>query len=333
MGAETSIDSLNSSKIQSSPNIRSKLNFSGIKDYSKTQFFSCLCNQADPSLSKERSSVFSSKAKRPSQNRRHSSTIFPVPSKPEGSTGFSETTETISKTLTHKQISSKAQTLKVVNFPKQNNRFPLKNSSILESSSSLSSVESQNQSSSKLNMSESSLSLNESQSFKDIKKSLEVSSSLLYDIDDLDEDFPFEKETFLVGEGEKFYKGETLNGEPHGYGIETCPDGSRYEGTYLKGVREGQGIYVWPDKSCYKGSFKNGFMAGFGIFQWPTGNKYEGMWKESKMHGEGKYTWNNGNTYSGGYCEGLKHGEGVFQYSNGKNIKARWIRGCIQLNV
>lgn len=140
------------------------------------------------------------------------------------------------------------------------------------------------------------------------------------------------REEVFIGEGRR-YRGDLLDGKPHGVGKEVWPDGSSYEGMYHFGTRTGEGVFVWPDKSVYRGNFIDNEMQGYGIFEWGNGNKYEGMWNKSKMHGEGKYTWNNGNQYVGNYFEGLKHGEGNFIYHDGRIVSGKWLNGHIQVNM
>ena len=352
MGAETSIDSikpfqpLQPLSIHSS---RSKLNFTGIKDKPISHFFSCICTQSDPNLLQESPSVQKSQS-RPVQ-RRDSSIKSSTPSisaalqSPISNTSLMPSQailpqshfQLISTTTKGKKFSNTPKSVK----PFEPNPPSVQSASNKLSTSSISSVldlSSEFPQGSDRNLSESSNKSSQYSSasqIRAVKKSLQVSQSLLYAVDDLDEDFPttLSKDTVLMRDGEQKYKGEVLDGQPHGYGKEVWPDGSRYEGTYAEGRRTGQGMYTWPDRSCYKGSFKENQMAGFGAFVWPNGNRYEGMWKDSKMHGEGKYTWHNGNTYTGGYREGVKHGDGVFVYANGKAIKAKWVQGAVQLSV
>ena len=51
------------------------------------------------------------------------------------------------------------------------------------------------------------------------------------------------KEDGIQGE----YKGEMLNGKPHGKGNTVYMNGNVYEGEYVKGKRQGQGVYSFAD--------------------------------------------------------------------------------------
>lgn len=127
--------------------------------------------------------------------------------------------------------------------------------------------------------------------------------------------------------GERKYRGELVNGVPHGTGSELWPDGSIYEGSYNEGHRHGKGKFDWPDGNSFEGVFENDEIKGYGVFKWNNGDKYEGQWKKSKMHGEGTFTWKNGNSYIGRYSAGVKHGYGIFLWNNGKISKGQWRNG------
>lgn len=99
-----------------------------------------------------------------------------------------------------------------------------------------------------------------------------------------------------------FYRGEQLNGRPHGQGRE-----------------EGE----W-DRLIYEGGWKNGLRDGFGtdydflkqVRECNLMDKYEGEWKEGKPHGEGKaymvdcYSSETRLVYEGKWSGGNFHGEG-----------------------
>ena len=176
--------------------------------------------------------------------------------------------------------------------------------------------------------------LNEDSNSKQPKESQEE-ADLSKDFKEIVEDPKMEAvsgEEIFMGEGRR-YKGEMKNGKPHGIGKEIWPNGSSYEGMYHLGNRTGEGIFIWADKSYYKGKFVDNEMQGYGIFEWSNGNKYEGMWNKSNMHGDGTYTWSNGNKYIGSYFEGLKNGEGTFVYHDGRIVKGKWLKGRIQVNI
>ena len=56
----------------------------------------------------------------------------------------------------------------------------------------------------------------------------------------------------------RVYKGEWKNGEFHGHGTSTNPDGTKYEGEFKDGEFHGQGTETFPDGRKYVGEYKNG---------------------------------------------------------------------------
>ena len=53
------------------------------------------------------------------------------------------------------------------------------------------------------------------------------------------------------------YRGQFLNGVPHGTGSKYWPDGTKYKGSWFNGQYSGAGVITWPDKSHYEGNFSN----------------------------------------------------------------------------
>ena len=128
-------------------------------------------------------------------------------------------------------------------------------------------------------------------------------------------------------ESETIYKGDWFNDQPHGRGIETWPDGSRFEGDYYAGLRHGKGTFLWADGSSYKGEFKYNCIEGYGKYIWKNSKSYEGQWKNNQMHGKGAFIWEDGRKYEGEYCENKKHGFGVLVLKNGKKYEGNWANG------
>lgn len=97
------------------------------------------------------------------------------------------------------------------------------------------------------------------------------------------------------------YKGNFVNDQPEGRGIEYYADGSRYEGDFRFGRKEGRGIFFWKDGTVYEGQFEGGFMQGYGVHKLSNGEVYEGEFRRNKRHGIGKHTTSvgvyNGNLY------------------------------------
>jgi hypothetical protein len=52
--------------------------------------------------------------------------------------------------------------------------------------------------------------------------------------------------------------GEWKDGEKHGQGSYTYPDGGKYEGEWKVGKNHGQGTFTFSDGGKYVGEFKDG---------------------------------------------------------------------------
>ena len=77
------------------------------------------------------------------------------------------------------------------------------------------------------------------------------------------------------------YVGEVKDGERHGRGTLTLPDGEKYEGEFKGGKKDGRGTLTYPD-----------------------GEKYEGEWKEDSP-------WTGTRTNADGSKTGLKDGKEI----------------------
>lgn len=78
------------------------------------------------------------------------------------------------------------------------------------------------------------------------------------------------KETFKCSDGAK-YKGQIKDGEPHGIGTKTWPDGDQHVGFFVRGKAHGQGKFTYAD----------------------DGWAFEGQWIEDDLP-IGTVTFNNG---------------------------------------
>ena len=54
------------------------------------------------------------------------------------------------------------------------------------------------------------------------------------------------------------YEGEVRDGQPHGQGVKTMPDGSRYAGGWRDGKAHGRGVMTAPDGKHIEGEWRNG---------------------------------------------------------------------------
>lgn len=82
-------------------------------------------------------------------------------------------------------------------------------------------------------------------------------------------------------------------------------------GSFLNGNKHGQGKLTFPDGSKYTGSFENDLISGFGTLNCSDGRMYVGEWKNGNKHGKGVFTWADGRKYDGYYVHDERDGYGV----------------------
>lgn len=113
------------------------------------------------------------------------------------------------------------------------------------------------------------------------------------------------------------YRGEALNGKPHGIGIlyyaSTDPR-MKYSGYYVNGERMGLGIMYWRNSDLYEGNWENGMENGEGTCVYANGDKYVGHWKDGEPCGEGTCIYANGDKYVGHWENGLWNGKGCYSH-------------------
>ena len=80
-------------------------------------------------------------------------------------------------------------------------------------------------------------------------------------------------------ETDSVYVGEVKDGERHGRGTLTLPDGEKYSGEFKDGKYDGRGTLTLPDGEEYVGEWKDG-KEWTGTFTDADGSKTE--WKDGK---------------------------------------------------
>ncbi|HUX91287.1 MAG TPA: hypothetical protein VMV48_11435 [Gallionellaceae bacterium] len=123
------------------------------------------------------------------------------------------------------------------------------------------------------------------------------------------------------------YRGQTLNGYPHGTGKKYWPDGSKYEGQWTNGAMDGNGALTMPDGRRYEGSFVNGEMSGQGSMQYVDGSSYEGAWFKGERSGQGRLKFADQSQYSGNWSSNVQSGQGTQEYSNGNVFMGNFANG------
>merc|ERR1712170_328355 len=97
-------------------------------------------------------------------------------------------------------------------------------------------------------------------------------------------------------------------GQRHGLGQISFPEGARYHGQFENGLSTGLGIMTFGDGSRFEGEFSGGKFNGYGVFVRCDGMKYEGEFKDGKVWGLGLLTFADG-------THGLPRNEGYFEGS------------------
>ena len=93
----------------------------------------------------------------------------------------------------------------------------------------------------------------------------------------------------LVTDSEVIYKGEWMNGEPHGVGELFFQDGSYFYGTFANGFVHGEGRFISNNHSYYEGQVRHNKAEGRGIWVNDEENyQYNGEWANDLPNGEGR---------------------------------------------
>lgn len=80
----------------------------------------------------------------------------------------------------------------------------------------------------------------------------------------------------------RWYKDQVNpDGEPHGWGRMTYPDGRRFVGMFRCGRPRGWGVVTWPDGTRYVGDVNpDGEPHGYGVLTDPDENIREGYFRD-----------------------------------------------------
>ena len=87
--------------------------------------------------------------------------------------------------------------------------------------------------------------------------------------------------------GDGKYKGELLNGEPHGYG-EAKYKNMTYEGHWKECLRHGYGVEIYESGNLFEGNFSHGRRCGYGVLYYADGSQDAGQWLGNKLSGYGR---------------------------------------------
>ena len=121
------------------------------------------------------------------------------------------------------------------------------------------------------------------------------------------------------------YAGETVNGEPHGYGVLLGNKRVVYKGQIKNGLGYGLGQFIFKE-GIFSGN-QNQDGVGKGRITYNSGHIYEGDVSKNKPNGYGVIKSPNGDEYVGSFFDGLKSAFGIFQGKEGI-YKGYWSNGC-----
>ena len=114
------------------------------------------------------------------------------------------------------------------------------------------------------------------------------------------------------------YVGEYANGDKHGLGLMTYPNGDTYQGVFNKNRRHGDGTYTYAgtgDK--YSGSWVDDKRQGWGVYVYAaTGVQQVGEWSGGKCV-NGKWLLPGGSSFHGRFGAGGKPAKGVYYFKGG----------------
>lgn len=138
------------------------------------------------------------------------------------------------------------------------------------------------------------------------------------------------------------YRGEWVNGVPHGFGTSTDPSGAEYIGSFFEGIPHGRGSHTWPNGQRYEGEYQHGKQHGC-VFSWHGcgrvfpfcggGGCLLFLSVLTTRHGAnqrfGKWTHSSGDNYEGYWANDVRHGQGSYYSADArKSWFGEWRAGA-----
>ncbi|AVK75186.1 Morn repeat domain containing protein [Pandoravirus quercus] len=154
----------------------------------------------------------------------------------------------------------------------------------------------------------------------------------------------------VIEGGRKVYWGDTVDGQPHGFGLsvdqtsQVC-DGhirarlatggranntslpGRFQGQWTRGAMHGPGLTIDRDGTRVESHWDSGVRRDHVVITYADGNRYEGKAIACMPHGKGTKTLANGEQHQGAWEWGVPHGEGTTRWPNGDLCVGRWYSG------
>ncbi|XP_067950328.1 MORN repeat-containing protein 4-like [Watersipora subatra] len=111
---------------------------------------------------------------------------------------------------------------------------------------------------------------------------------------------------FKYSDGTEYEGQWNADGEKHGVGSLTLPDGSHYRGQFASGLSSGLGVMIFSDGSSYAGDFTRGKFNGYGVYVRQDKMMYQGQFLDGRPEGYGLTTFPDGS-------HGIPRNEGYFE--------------------
>ena len=111
----------------------------------------------------------------------------------------------------------------------------------------------------------------------------------------------------IVSPGGTVYTGQVNeNGQYHGCGILTYPNGTKYVGEFQNGACFGEGCWTYPQGIRYCGRYQGtAVLNGHGISMYPDGRIYAGRWKDGLPDGYGTWVYVDGSVKTGQWVQNV----------------------------
>eukprot|EP01125_Pyxidicula_operculata_P008926 TRINITY_DN294_c0_g1_i7.p1 TRINITY_DN294_c0_g1~~TRINITY_DN294_c0_g1_i7.p1 ORF type:complete len:283 (-),score=21.89 TRINITY_DN294_c0_g1_i7:369-1217(-) len=88
--------------------------------------------------------------------------------------------------------------------------------------------------------------------------------------------------------------------------------GGQYKGESLEGKRHGYGIWSDPANNQYEGIWENDQKSGYFIIRYSNRERFEGHFEHNKRNGECTHYYSDGSKFHGDYKNDLRHGTGMY---------------------
>lgn len=120
------------------------------------------------------------------------------------------------------------------------------------------------------------------------------------------------------------YRGQTLDGTPHGSGIWWQRPVHTFIGNWERGVFRGYGELRIENEARYLGEFEHNTIHGYGSRTDTQGIVIFGSWSNGVFAGSGKRVNRNGSVYIGEFQDYQANGYGKLIYPNGYTYEGQW---------